>query len=141
MSSKFYPALCRPNVELVTSTISSIAGNTITTADGCTKELDVLILCTGFVTQNYFAPIQIIGYGGIDLLQEWKRAWPKTYYGVTCNASPNMFFLIGPNNVSLFSWLILCDRKFPLNCDRKFASKFMVYAGLCLHYNPCVCIL
>lgn len=86
-------------MKLVVGNISDVKGTTITTEDGNSQELDVLILCTGFKVQDFFAPIQIIGTNGVDLIEEWRSAGPRTYYGLTCHAAPNMFFLNGPNTV------------------------------------------
>lgn len=64
------------------------------------NSFQVLLLCTGYKVQDYFAPIQVIGTNGTDILKLWKDGWPETFYGLTCNATPNMFFITGPNAVS-----------------------------------------
>lgn len=108
VSSKFYECLQKPNVKLISEPILSVNGTNISIQDGDYKELDVLILCTGFKMQSYFAPIEIIGLNGTNLLNEWTKAWerPKVYYGLTCHLAPNMLFLVGPNTVNLYKNLM-----------------------------------
>src|SRR5207244_11260668 len=52
-SSHFLPALQRPNVELVTEAIASIAPEGIVTADGRLHGLDCIIWATGFQTNEF----------------------------------------------------------------------------------------
>ena len=48
LSNHWYPALARPNVEVVTDAIREIRGKTIVLADGSEREVDTIILGTGF---------------------------------------------------------------------------------------------
>ncbi len=48
MSDTFYPAMQKPNVELVTEGIERIEASGVRTKDGVLHELDVLVLATGF---------------------------------------------------------------------------------------------
>ena len=47
-SNDWYPALAQPNVELVTDAIAEIRKHAIVTADGTEREVDAIILGTGF---------------------------------------------------------------------------------------------
>ena len=47
-SNDWYPALAQPNVELVTDAITEIRAHSIVTADGTEREVDAIILGTGF---------------------------------------------------------------------------------------------
>jgi len=60
----------------------------------------VLVLATGFKVQDFFAPLEIVGADGVDLLQQWKEEGPSTYHGIVSHNMPNSFFIIGPNSVS-----------------------------------------
>ena len=48
ISDDYYPALQQPNVEVVTDSIRAITPRGIVTADGVERELDTIILGTGF---------------------------------------------------------------------------------------------
>ncbi|MCE9602824.1 MAG: NAD(P)/FAD-dependent oxidoreductase [Gemmatimonadetes bacterium] len=96
LSDDYYPALVRPNVEVVTSAVERIGAHAITTADGRTHGIDVLILATGFrVTDPILAPT-IIGRNGRSLADAWQGS-PKAYMGTTVAGFPNLFMLAGPN--------------------------------------------
>jgi len=96
LSDDYYPALTQPNVEVVTSAIERIGPRSITTADGRTHEVDVLLLATGFrVTDPILAPL-VVGRGGRSLADAWQGS-PKAYMGTTVAGFPNLFMLMGPN--------------------------------------------
>lgn len=69
-----------PIVVMVVDSISDVKRTIITTEDGNSQELDVLILCTVIKVQDFFAIIQIIGTNGVNSLEEWRKAYLKTYY-------------------------------------------------------------
>jgi len=96
-SNEFYPALCKPNVNVITSKITDVTKDAITNEDGTCVKPDVLILATGFKVQDFFAPLQITSKGGEDLLKKWKKEGPCAYMGITCHSTPNAFFILGPN--------------------------------------------
>jgi cation diffusion facilitator CzcD-associated flavoprotein CzcO len=62
-------------------------------------QLQVLILATGFKLQEYFAPMQILGKDGQDVLQKWKEDRPMHYNSIVSSDMPNLFNLQGPGAV------------------------------------------
>lgn len=97
ISSDWYPALTRDNVELITEPISHLTRDAIVTADGTAREIDVLIVATGFqATEQPIADL-IIGKDGQTLSQAWSEHGVQGYKGATVNGFPNLFFVIGPN--------------------------------------------
>ena len=96
LSNDFYPALQRPNVELITDAIDHIEPAGVRTRDGVLHELDTLVLATGFRVNDYLAKIAITGPDGRDLNELWQRE-PGTYLGITVAGFPNLFLLMGPN--------------------------------------------
>ena len=54
-ASTFYPALKEPNVELVPKAVASVTPTGIVDADGVEREIDVLVMATGFQPANYLA--------------------------------------------------------------------------------------
>lgn len=96
ISSDFYPALTRPNVELVTEQIQRVTAHGVVTANGEEHPADVLIFGTGFKISEILHDVKVIGRDGTDLSDRW-RARPQAFWGITLSGFPNMFLLLGPN--------------------------------------------
>jgi cation diffusion facilitator CzcD-associated flavoprotein CzcO len=96
LTDDWYPTLTRPNVELVTERIESIAPEGVRTADGVLRPADVLVLATGFATHGFVTPMEIFGAEGVSLAQTW-NGLPRAYLGLTVPGFPNMFLIYGPN--------------------------------------------
>jgi cation diffusion facilitator CzcD-associated flavoprotein CzcO len=96
LSNHWYPALTRPNVEVVTDAISEIRGNTIVLADGTEREVDTIILGTGFHVTDPPTARLVRGRDG-RTLAEAAAAGIQAYRGATMAGLPNFFKLIGPN--------------------------------------------
>lgn len=98
LSNDYYLALTRPNVELVTAPIAEVREHGVVGTDGRERELDALILATGFrVTDN---PVfeRIRGRGGESLAESWARTGMRAYKGTTVPGFPNLFILAGPHS-------------------------------------------
>ena len=95
-SSSFLPALQRPNVELVTDAITEITPAGLMTADGTTREVDCIIYGTGFRTNDFMFPMEVIGSQGQSLRDAW-AAGPHALLGVTVPGFPSLFVMYGPN--------------------------------------------
>ena len=63
-SNDWYPALARPDVELVTDRIKRIARDGLVTADGTVHPADVIIYGTGFKAVELLAPMLVSGLDG-----------------------------------------------------------------------------
>ena len=96
LSSDYYPALQRPNVDLVTDPIGAVTPSGVVTADGVTHEADVLIFATGFRVVDAATELNVTGRGGVKLGDAW-AACVEAYRGVTVPGFPNFFLLLGPN--------------------------------------------
>ncbi|WP_375446458.1 flavin-containing monooxygenase [uncultured Fibrella sp.] len=101
VSDEYYPALTRPNVELVTDRIEHVTPVGIRTSsasqDGTDRPFDALIFSTGFVVADIYLNQSIIGRNGRDLLGEWEQTGAQALYGLTVSGFPNLLFLLGPN--------------------------------------------
>jgi cation diffusion facilitator CzcD-associated flavoprotein CzcO len=96
-SNDYYPALTKENVEVVTDGITEIREHSIVTADGREREVDVIVLATGFhVTDNPMME-RIHGRDGRSLLEQWQADGAQAYLGTTVPGYPNFFLLAGPN--------------------------------------------
>jgi len=96
LSNDYYPAMTRPNVELVTEAISEIRKNSIVTADGVEHKTDCIIFGTGFAATEFLVPMKITGARGIDLHKAWRNG-AQAHLGMTVAGFPNFFMLYGPN--------------------------------------------
>ncbi|MBW3608963.1 MAG: NAD(P)/FAD-dependent oxidoreductase [Actinobacteria bacterium] len=96
ISNSWYPALTRPDVELVTEAISAIRGNTIILADGSAREVDTIIFGTGFHVTDPPSARLVRGRDG-GSLAERMQSGIQAYLGATVEGLPNYFKLIGPN--------------------------------------------
>ncbi|MDP2712628.1 MAG: NAD(P)/FAD-dependent oxidoreductase [Solirubrobacteraceae bacterium] len=96
ISNAWYPALTRPNVELVTDGIREIHGNAIVLDDGSEREVDTIILGTGFHVTDPPTAALVRGRDG-RTLAERMQGGVQAYLGATMEGMPNFFKLIGPN--------------------------------------------
>ena len=96
ISNDFYPALTRPNVELVTEGITRMTPQGVVDAAGRLHEADVVIYATGFETKSFAGETAITGLGGVSLADAWKDG-PEAYLGIAVSGFPNLFMLYGPN--------------------------------------------
>jgi cation diffusion facilitator CzcD-associated flavoprotein CzcO len=96
ISNDWYPALARPNVDVVTSGIRQIRPHSIVTADGAEQPVDTIIFGTGFHVTDPPAGERLYGRGGLQLKDAWKDGM-QAYLGAAIAGFPNLFMLIGPN--------------------------------------------
>ena len=61
LTDDWYPALNRPDVDLVTERIERVAEGGVRTVDGRERPADVLVLATGFDSHAFVAPMEIAG--------------------------------------------------------------------------------
>src|SRR5215471_12155263 len=71
LSSDFYPALTRPNVEVVGAGLARVDGRTVIAGDGTARDVDVIILATGFRAVDMPIAGCITGPDGVSLAQAW----------------------------------------------------------------------
>ncbi len=96
LSNDYYPALTRPNVELVTDPIGRVTADAVVTADGTAHPVDTIILGTGFAVSEPPIARGIVGADGRTLAQHWAGS-PTAYLGSTVAGFPNLFVIVGPN--------------------------------------------
>lgn len=97
LSSEFYPAIQQPNAQLVAAGITGIEPDGVRTQDGVLHALDVLIYATGFCTDRFIRPTEVIGEGGVSLDAVW-AGHPSAYLSLAVPGFPNFFLLNGPNS-------------------------------------------
>ena len=96
LSNDYYPALRRPNVEVVTDDIERFERGAIVTRAGHTYAADVIVYGTGFRAQEVVGGARIAGEGGRTLAEAWENG-VEAFFGVSVTGFPNLFLLVGPN--------------------------------------------
>jgi cation diffusion facilitator CzcD-associated flavoprotein CzcO len=96
LSRRFYPAIQRPNVDLVTEAVREVRGRSVITASGAEHEVDTIIFGTGFHVTDIPIAKQIRGLDGRTLQDTWAGS-PQAHRGTAVTGFPNLFLLLGPN--------------------------------------------
>ncbi|HYP48296.1 MAG TPA: NAD(P)/FAD-dependent oxidoreductase, partial [Thermoleophilaceae bacterium] len=96
LSNDWYPMLAAANTELVTERIAEVRPRSIVTADGAERELDSIVLATGFKPADPAIAYRLRGADGQLLSDVWQGS-PQAYLGTAISGFPNMFMLYGPN--------------------------------------------
>ncbi|GGR24827.1 NAD(P)/FAD-dependent oxidoreductase [Streptomyces netropsis] len=106
LSNDYYPALARPNVDVVASGLAEVRGSTLVAADGTETEADAIVFGTGFHVTDMPIADRVTGADGITLAESWKDGM-KALRGTSAAGFPNFLTLIGPNTGLGNSSLIL----------------------------------
>jgi cation diffusion facilitator CzcD-associated flavoprotein CzcO len=96
LSSDWYPALRRENVDLVTAPIREVVSDGVVTEGGTRHPVDTIVFGTGFTATEFLAPMEVRGRDGVTLAEAW-RDGAEAYLGMTIPGFPNLFLLYGPN--------------------------------------------
>jgi cation diffusion facilitator CzcD-associated flavoprotein CzcO len=97
VSNDYYPALTRPTVTVETTPISRIAADAVVLKDGSLRELDVLILATGFEAIDLPIAHLVHGRDGRLLADQWEDEGEQAFACVAVHGFPNYFIMNGPN--------------------------------------------
>jgi cation diffusion facilitator CzcD-associated flavoprotein CzcO len=96
LNDTFYPALLRPNVELIARAVVSVTRHGVVDAGGVETPVDVLVMATGFQQANVLSSLRVVGRNGRSLRDIWGEE-PRALLGITVPGMPNFFILYGPN--------------------------------------------
>ena len=96
VSNEYFPALTRPNVELVTEAITGVREHSIISRDGTERPVDAIIFGTGFRVTDPPLAKHVRGREGRTLAEVWAGS-PQAHVGTTVAGFPNLFVLMGPN--------------------------------------------
>ena len=99
ITNDFYPALDKPNVDLVASGVQEIRENSIVADNGSEHEVDAIIFATGFETTNPTIYKRIRGGDGRSIDELWNGR-PHFHRATTIAGFPNFFNLCGPGTGS-----------------------------------------
>jgi cation diffusion facilitator CzcD-associated flavoprotein CzcO len=113
MSNDYFATFNRANTQLVTDSIERITETGIRTADGIDRELDTLVLATGYQTTEPGSapPIPITGREGRDLGRFWREERFQAYEGTSIPGFPNLLMNFGPYAASGSSWMFMVENQ------------------------------
>lgn len=96
LSDDFYPAVVSDAVSLLPASLAAVEGSTLVGSDGSRREVDALVLATGFAsTRQPYADL-VTGEQDETLATHWSDG--MTAFASTVVAGfPNLFVLNGPN--------------------------------------------
>ena len=96
VSDDYYPALARPNVDVVTAGIREVREHSIVDAEGVEREADTIVFGTGFHVTNPPIAERIHGADGRTLAEHWQGSI-SAHLGTMISGYPNLFVMTGPN--------------------------------------------
>jgi cation diffusion facilitator CzcD-associated flavoprotein CzcO len=113
MSNDYFRSFERDDTELVTAPIERITPAGIRTEDGVERELDTLILATGYLTSEpgNAPPMPVIGRDGRDLGKFWQEERFQAYEGISTPKFPNAFAIFGPYAFTGSSWMFMVENQ------------------------------
>jgi cation diffusion facilitator CzcD-associated flavoprotein CzcO len=109
VSNTYYPTFMLPHVRLVTDPIARIEPDGIVTQSGAKRDIDVLVLATGFKVWERDSFSAIIGKGGVDLHDQWEATRYTSYEGTTIHGFPNLFHLPSPYSYTGLSFFFTIE--------------------------------
>jgi cation diffusion facilitator CzcD-associated flavoprotein CzcO len=98
LSNDYYPTLNRANVDLLNGAVERITPTGVIGADGVEREVDVIVYGTGFHVNDSFEYLDVVGRGGTELREQFRREGIETYLNVNVARFPNFCFVLGPNS-------------------------------------------
>ncbi|MFB8245380.1 flavin-containing monooxygenase [Streptomyces sp. NPDC055952] len=96
LSSAYYPAIARPNVDVVASGLAEVRGSTLVAADGSEAEVDAIVFGTGFHVTDMPIADRVVGADGRTLAETWQGGM-EALRGASAAGFPNWMTIIGPN--------------------------------------------
>jgi cation diffusion facilitator CzcD-associated flavoprotein CzcO len=75
--------------------VASVTPTGVVDVDGVEREVDILVMATGFQPADYLARLKVVGRTGRTLREYWAGE-PHAFLGITVPEFPNFFILYGP---------------------------------------------
>jgi cation diffusion facilitator CzcD-associated flavoprotein CzcO len=125
LSNDFYPALSQPNVEVVTGGAAEVRPSSIVDAAGVEREVDTIILGTGFHVTRMPIAERVRGRHGRALSEAWSEGM-QAHLGTTVPGFPNLFVIPGPNTGlghTSMVFMIESQIAYVLDCMRVMAKR------------------
>ncbi|MEE1759610.1 MULTISPECIES: flavin-containing monooxygenase [unclassified Streptomyces] len=128
LSNTYYPAITRPNVDVVASGLAKVDGSTLVAADGTAAEVDAIVFGTGFHVTDMPIADRVVGADGRTLAEAWAGSGMRSLRGASAAGFPNWMTIIGPNTGLGNSSMILMIES-QLNYMADFVRQLGVLGG------------
>lgn len=92
----YYEMFNRPNVELVPHAVARVTPTGLVDETGAERQVDVVIMATGFHVADFLTTLEVTGEGGLSLADFWGQE-PWAFLGLTVPNFPNFVMMYGPN--------------------------------------------
>ena len=112
VSNDYLRTFNRENVKLITDGIDRVTPKGVRAGDGTEREVDVLILATGFRLASdpeNFRRTPVRGRDGFDLATRYEEHRLKAYESISMPGLPNHFMIFGPYGWTGASWHVLVE--------------------------------
>jgi cation diffusion facilitator CzcD-associated flavoprotein CzcO len=112
LSNTFLTAFNRPNTHLITTAIDRIEATGVRDVNGTLREVDALILATGyelFSDPESYRPGTVVGRDGFDLGEYYTEHGLQAYESVSLPKLPNRWTLVGPYSWTGTGWHALVE--------------------------------
>ncbi|KAJ6255883.1 hypothetical protein Dda_9342 [Drechslerella dactyloides] len=97
-------------IQLTRDDVTTLSPGKVHTSSGAEYPADVVVLATGYKTNDWIAPMDIVGRKGEHLTEHWsKLGGPAAYNCAAVSGFPNLFMVVGPNSVTGHSSVILAS--------------------------------
>jgi len=117
LSNEYFPAITKPNVEVITEGIAEVRPRSIVATDGTEREVDTIIYGTGFNVTDHPIGRRIVGATGETLTETWAHTM-QAYLGATVAGFPNFFMIVGPNTgLGHTSMVVMMEAQFDYIID------------------------
>jgi cation diffusion facilitator CzcD-associated flavoprotein CzcO len=112
VSNTYLRTFTRENVELITDPIERVTATGVASGDDRQRDVDVLILATGFRLASdpeIFRRTPVRGRDGFDLASFYAEHRLRSYEGVSLPGLPNHFMMFGPYGWTGGTWHTLVE--------------------------------
>jgi cation diffusion facilitator CzcD-associated flavoprotein CzcO len=112
VSNSYLRTFNRRNVELISERIDRVTPTGVRTVDGREREVDVLVLATGFrlaTDPENFRRTPVRGRDGFDLATFYAENHVRSYESVSLPGLPNHFMIFGPYGWTGGTWHVLVE--------------------------------
>jgi cation diffusion facilitator CzcD-associated flavoprotein CzcO len=112
VSNTYLRTFTKAHVDLVTDPIERVTASGVQTVDGRVREVDALILATGFRLANdpeNYRRTPVRGRGGFDLATAYEEDRARSYEGISIPGLPNHFMIFGPYGWTGGTWHTLVE--------------------------------
>lgn len=104
-SNSYFPTFTKPHVHLETAGIERVEADGIVGRDGVKRQVDTLVLATGFNLWDVnFPAVEVIGKQGLNLGKWWRETRFQAFEGITVPGFPNYLTLASPYSYSGLSY-------------------------------------